>query len=301
LAFSSVLVFGKLMDMIFKGPSSEKLILEKISPLTSSLLEEQLSAELSLIWIFEPSIIRVDGQLIDLLPDQLLCLTEFHKVEVVSVPSALLIRFNRAFFCVLDHDSVVGCKGILFFGSSQLPILTLSDTDKAKLGALNDVFAIEMREEPDQLQLEMLQMLLKRFLILCTRIFRAQVNLDLLDSSQSDLLREYNYLIEVHFRKKHTVAEYADLMAKSPKTLSNLFAKLGKKSPLVFIQDRIMLEAKRLIGYTDKSIKEIGYELGFEDIQAFSRFFKKNEGCSPSEFKEKMRLGKIANSKGKEA
>ncbi|WP_198673010.1 helix-turn-helix domain-containing protein [Algoriphagus litoralis] len=249
----------------------------------------------------EPSQIRIDGQPIDLRPDQLICLTEFHKIEVLSVPSALLIRFNRAFFCVLDHDSQVGCKGILFFGSSQLPILHLSGTDRAKLGALCEVFAIEMKEEADQLQLEMLQMLLKRFLILCTRIYKSQVNLDVLDSSQSDLVREYNYLIEVHFRQKHTVAEYADLLAKSPKTLSNLFSKLGKKSPLAFIQDRIMLEAKRLIGYTDKSIKEIGYELGFEDIQGFSRFFKKNEGCAPSEFKEKIRLGKIANSTGKEA
>ena len=269
--------------MVFSGPSSEKLIFEKISPSNSSLLEAQLSAELSLIWILEPSQIRIDGQPIDLRPDQLICLTEFHKIEVLSVPSAVLIRFNRA------------------FGSSQLPILNLSGTDRAKLGALCEVFAIEMNEEADQLQLEMLQMLLKRFLILCTRIYKSQVNLDVLDSSQSDLVREYNYLIEVHFRQKHTVAEYADLLAKSPKTLSNLFSKLGKKSPLAFIQDRIMLESKRLIGYTDKSIKEIGYELGFEDIQGFSRFFKKNEGCAPSEFKEKIRLGKIANSTGKEA
>ncbi|MDG1277609.1 MAG: helix-turn-helix domain-containing protein [Algoriphagus sp.] len=285
--------------MIFNGPSSEKLVLERISPANCQLLKQQLPSELTLLWIKAASKIIVDGRGLELSPDQLICMTEFHRLEVDSVPDALMIRFNRAFFCILDHDSAVGCKGILFFGSSQLPILNLSETDIAKLEALTGVFAMEMNEESDPLQLEMLQMLLKRLLILCTRIFKAQEKLESLDPMQTDLVRDYNYLVEVHFRQKHTVAAYADLLAKSPKTLSNLFSKLGEKSPLTFIQDRIMLEARRLIGYSDKSIKEIGYELGYEDIQAFSRFSKKNEGLSPSEFKENLRMGKIANSSGK--
>jgi len=56
-----------------------------------------------------------------------------------------------------------------------------------------------------------------------------------------------------------------------------------------------MLEAKRLLIYTTKQIKEIAYEVGFEDIQTFSRFFKRNEGISPSEYKETRQLSKIAN------
>ena len=59
------------------------------------------------------------------------------------------------------------------------------------------------------------------------------------------------------------------------------------KTPLQIIQDRIMLEAIRLLRYTDKSIKEITYDVGYEDIQTFSRFFKKIKGVSPSEFKKK--------------
>jgi AraC-like DNA-binding protein len=56
-----------------------------------------------------------------------------------------------------------------------------------------------------------------------------------------------------------------------------------------------MIEARRLLHHTDANISDIGYDLGFNDIQAFSRFFKKNEGISPSEFKEKGNKGKIAN------
>ena len=87
------------------------------------------------------------------------------------------------------------------------------------------------------------------------------------------------------------MAEYANLLNKSPKTISNIFSLLGTKSPLQYIQDRKMLEARRLLNYSSRQIKEIAYEIGFEDIQAFSRFFKKQEGISPSKFKEKNQSG----------
>ena len=61
-------------------------------------------------------------------------------------------------------------------------------------------------------------------------------------------------------------------------------------TPLQFIQNRIMLEARRLLTYSEKAVSEIGYELGFSDIQVFSRFFKKNEGCSPQKFREREKL-----------
>jgi AraC family transcriptional activator of pobA len=134
----------------------------------------------------------------------------------------------------------------------------------------------------------MLQMILKRLLILCTRLYKEQSDLKSLTSFDSDLVREFNFLVEKHFKKIHTVKEYAELLNKSPKTIANLFSKMSSKTPLSYIHDRIMLEAKRLLFYTDKPIKEIGYELGFEDIQSFSRFFKINEGKSPSDFKAEL-------------
>ena len=60
-----------------------------------------------------------------------------------------------------------------------------------------------------------------------------------------------------------------------------------------FIRERILLEAKRLLVYSDKSIKEIAYEIGFEDIQSFSRFFKGKENKSPSEYRVIMLKEKV--------
>lgn len=287
--------------MIFQGPSSEKLQLEEIDSSNCFLLKEKNLSELTFVWFLNPSILIIDGIEFTFQANQAVCLTEFHRVEVKNLQKARLLRFNRAFFCILDHDSEIGCKGVLFFGSAETPVINLFEKEIEKLEALWKVFEIEIREVPDPLQLEMLQILLKRLLILCTRIYKSQQKMEDLEKSQVDLIREFNYLVETHFKTKHTVADYADLLFKSPKTLSNLFSKLGEKSPLSFIHDRKMLEARRLLGYTDQSIKEIGHELGFEDIQSFSRFFKKNEGLSPSDFKEKLRLGKIANSSGNTA
>ena len=95
-------------------------------------------------------------------------------------------------------------------------------------------------------------------------------------------------MVEQHFKTKHTVSEYASLLHKSPKTLANLFSKLASKTPLQYIHERKLLEARRLLAHTDKSIQEIAYEIGFEDLQTFSRFFKKNESLSPIHYKEQL-------------
>ncbi|WP_296698397.1 helix-turn-helix domain-containing protein [Algoriphagus sp.] len=249
-------------------------------------MKEIVPSAQTLIWILEKSELKIDGKLYSFHEDEVICLTEFHQVEIINIRKARLVRFNRPFFCILDHDSEIGCKGILFFGSSQLPIITLSDPEKEKLETLWNIFYMEIQETRDSFQLEMLQMLLKRLLIICTRIFKKQKNYNSLNHKQTDLIREYNFLVEKHFREKRSVTDYAEMLNKSPKTIANLFSKLGAKSPLSFIQDRTMLEAKRMLSYTDKPVKEIGYDLGFEDIQAFSRFFKNIEGISPSEFKD---------------
>ena len=218
--------------------------------------------------------------------NQIICLTEFHKVDYSNVCDTKMIQFNRPFYCIIDHDSDVGCKGILFFGASQMPIFTIPNDELDKFNTIWKMFEIEMRSK-DEHQLEMLQSMLKRFIILCTRIFKTQENYIKIQDNQINIVREYNFLVEQNFRTKHTVAEYALMLNKSPKTLSNLFSKISSKSPLQFIKDRKLLEAKRLLHFTDKSIKEIAYEIGFEDMQTFGRFFKNSEGISPSEFKEK--------------
>lgn len=282
--------------MIFNGINNEYLLLSEINSTNCQELHDLVEGSLTLIWIkSEGTTLLIDGENYSFSKNQIVCLTEFHKVIYKCITDIYVVKFNRAFYCILHNDSEVGCKGLLFFGASKLPIISIPTEDLNKFEILWNMFSIEMNSR-DEMQIEMLQMMLKRLLILATRLHKEQNQLENVKSKSLDFIREFNLLVEMHFRQKHLVKQYAELLHKSPKTLSHVFAKMFQKSPLQFIHDRISLEAKRLLIYSDKPIKEIAYELGFEDVQTFSRFFKTKEGFSPSEFKEKTKSGNIANS-----
>ncbi len=252
------------------------------------LPQDPIDGQLSLYWFQEDdNCLIIDAKDYVFAKNQMICLTSLHKVIVQKLGKVRYIRFNSPFFCILNHDSEVGCKGILFFGSSNLPILTPTTADLEVFETVWKMIQLEM-DSRDNLQLEMLQMMLKRFLILCTRVYKNQENYKAIDKHQVDLVREFSFLVEQHFKEKHTVAEYAEILNKSPKTISNLFGKVSDKTPLQIIQSRILVEVRRMLRYTDKPVSEIGYDVGYNDIQSFSRFFKKHEGMSPTDFRVKV-------------
>lgn len=196
-------------------------------------------------------------------------------------------QFDREFYCIIDHDKEVSCSGLLFYGSPEPQFLCLSEPQQPQFEALLTVFEEEFSTR-DTIQGDMLRMLLKRLIIKLTRLVKEQYAGPLPDNSL-ELIRHYRMLVEQNYRRQHQVSFYAELLNKSPKTLTNVFALHGQQSPLQIIHDRIGLEAKRLLLYTDKSAKEITYELGFEEMPHFSRFFKNLFGVPPSEFKGKAR------------
>ncbi len=287
--------------MQYNGATNEILRLTEVDAKNAALLEERFENGLGIIWNSGARMeLRVDGKPVLLEADQMIFLNEFHRVEAVQVERGRLVRFNRPFFCVVESDSEVGCKGILFFAAADAPILAIPPEELEKYDILWRMFMLEM-SSTDTMQMEMLQMMLRRMLILCTRLYKAQLSLGLLQHDDVDMVRQFNYLVETNYRTKHSVAQYAELLHRSPKTLANLFAQLGRRSPLKIIQERIMLEARRLVRYSDMSVKEIAFELGFEDLQTFSRFFKAQEGVSPSEFRAGSLTGTIANPSGSPA
>ncbi|WP_436517027.1 helix-turn-helix domain-containing protein [Ekhidna sp. To15] len=201
----------------------------------------------------------------------------------------IALQFNRDFYCILDHDHEVSCAGLLFYGKRENPIICLSGEQQRKHELLFQVFLDEFNEQDDNLKTEMLRIILKRLIVKLTRTYKSQENLDAIDETDMDLIRRFNVLVEQHFKEHHQVQDYADLIHKSSKTISNLFSKYSDKSPLQTIHERILMEAKRLLIYTDKTTKEIAYELGFQDIPGFSRFFKKNTTIAPSKYREEQR------------
>ena len=102
------------------------------------------------------------------------------------------------------------------------------------------------------------------------------------------LLQEYKELIEHDFINDRQVRNYAKRLGVSSNYLNVLTQKHLGKSALEMINERVALEMKRLLLRTDYDISEIAYKLGFNELSYFSRFFRRNTGMSPHEFRTAM-------------
>lgn len=276
--------------MIYSGDSKELLILEELNNINKDILYKSGDTDMTLLWNKgEEMKIMIDKVEYNLNRNDVVFLTEYHKIDSLDLDSVRFLRWNQSFFCPINHDNEVGIKGLLFFGATGVPIVNIIENEIKSLENYWENFSNEMSAK-DSLQKDMLQSILKQILIFCARSLKKSANYDRLEKSQVDIIREFNFLVEGHFSKHHDVAFYASKLNKSPKTLSNLFALASNRPPISIIHDRIMLHARRQINYTNLSIKEIAYDLGYEDIQTFSRFFKNKEGVSPIQYREKLKL-----------
>ncbi|MEX0680482.1 MAG: helix-turn-helix domain-containing protein [Balneolales bacterium] len=236
----------------------------------------------------QPFTLRIDDQPVILGFGRIICTTYLQRVRIEEKPPVRALKillFNREFYCVHTHDSEVSCNGLLFFGSDFSPILTLDSEETCRLRTLFSVLEEELGIR-DANQEEMLRILLKRFIIRCTRLARKQLLRNDGKQEDIDLVRHFNVLVEKYFKTNKTVADYAGMLHKSPKTIANVFGKYSKRTPLQVIHKRVLIEAKRLLLYTDKSVKEIAMELGYEDPAQFSKWFKSHEGKTATEYRQ---------------
>jgi len=237
----------------------------------------------------EKQTITIDGVAHDFMPHTIIPLMFNQSFYFERAADIVAWQFNREFYCIIDHDAEVSCVGFLFGMGDQL-FISLDDPAQYKLKLLLDVFIEELNTR-DNIQTDMLMMLLKRLIITVTRLAKSKYVPDpKLQDQRLDVFRKFNLCVEGNFRTEHSVNYYARLLNKSPKTLSNIFSLYNNKTPLQVIQERIIIEAKRLLYYTGKSVKQITYELGFEDPAYFSNFFKKHTSLSPLDFRSSKEL-----------
>jgi AraC-type DNA-binding domain-containing proteins len=201
--------------------------------------------------------------------------------------------YNRDFYCVQIHDAEVACDGLLFNNIYQMPKTVLDVKEDTIIRTILE----QMQEEFElgaSTQEEMLRIYLKQIIIRATRIWKKQ-HLGVLESQphhEIEFFREFSRLVEIHYRSKHLVADYADLLGVAPKTLTHKFKRFELPAPNDVLKDRILLEAKRLLIHTTLSAKEIAYDLGYEDPAYFNRLFSKKIGDAPNVFRKKYLEGK---------
>ena len=214
--------------------------------------------------------------------------------QAVESMEGIVINFHPDFFCIHKHHQEVACNGVLFNNIYQPPFITIDKSVSETLEMLLQQMIAEM-QNPALAQYELLISYLKIFLITASRLRTAQkteTQINAVDFKEPFILQNLKNFIEIHFKTKHSASDYADLLNISAKALAKITKTHFNKTLTELISERIIIEAKRELYMTNKAVKEIAYELGYDDEHYFSRFFKNNADISPQVYRETVGFGR---------
>ena len=133
-----------------------------------------------------------------------------------------------------------------------------------------------------------INLLLAVLLTYLSRLYTAQFKGEDV-SGEKLLLRKFQAKIDECFRESHEVADYASLLHISAGHLSEVVKSQSGKPAIKHIHERLVMEARRLLFHTDHALKDIAFDLGFSDTSYFNRFFKRETGVTPAEYRTGIR------------
>lgn len=198
----------------------------------------------------------------------------------------VIILFNASFLVDEESSESIFLKYNVFNAYDTLPYYTVAEDEATQLMQLVDEMKREYSMKGTFAHKDYMQYLVRLFLIKVQRCGERSATpaLSIASVANRTFVR-FRQLLEQNFHRLHTVQEYADLLNISSRTLTKYVSQSTYHSPLQIINDRIALEAKRQLQHTSMSIKEIGYQLGFDDPSYFVKFFKRLTGSMPSDFR----------------
>jgi AraC-like DNA-binding protein len=245
----------------------------------------------SIIWFYSGGGKHViDFREYDIVKDHVFFISpnQVHQVIIDSPITGYVILFTSEFLekNSIRNDFISNLK--LFHNSDETPPLPLDVTLAEKLRIFADSMLSAFKSQTDMF-LEIIGAYLKLFLIECNGqcSLSPGSNLQSIEVSKT-LVKNFKDLVERQYSKSHQVKDYAETLNVTPNYLNEVIKTSMNIQAKEFIQSRLILEAKRMAVFTEKSVKEIGFDLGFEDPSHFSKFFKINTGQSIHSFRENM-------------
>lgn len=254
----------------------------------------------SLIWVKEgEGILKADFSEYDFKAGTLFAFSPYqpYMIDTHNPVKGIAILFHPEFFCIYKHHKEVSCNGVLYNNVYQPPFVEVDEVAATTLQMLCGQIQTEM-QNPALAQYELLVSYLKIFLITAARLKTQQqpaAAAMLKENKEPFILQKLKDAIEENFKTKHSPADYAALLYISPKALAKITKNHFNKTLSSIINERIIIEAKRELYLTDKPVKEIAWELGYEDEYYFSRFFKVNADVSPQLYRDTVGYGKGMN------
>jgi AraC-like DNA-binding protein len=212
-----------------------------------------------------------------------------HYFEEGVIPDGLLLHFNTAYLGAALAAKESAFLFHLFDSFHRSPMVLPGRDELAEMTSLLKLIAEEYKRPPAAAGNDVIMCLLSALLILghrCKTQSEEPHHAD--DKREEALFREFKWHLEQDFATTHHVSHYAALLGVSPQRLSEACRQSTGVSAKTLISERVILEAKRLLCYSEMPISEIAAHVGYDDPLYFSRAFKQAVGSSPRAFRASL-------------
>lgn len=237
-----------------------------------------------LIWIKEGQAkYKIDFQEVCIHSNEILVISpgQICEFDTQSNYSGKLILFTNSFFSISEKDaSFLHTSQIMCF----INLNKIVSANAFLMDSLTTLLDDELQKAPNKFQSEISQSILRIILLEAERC----INIDKPLNPNSILYKFYNS-VEEHFKENRKISYYTNLLGVGEKTLTKELKERTGETPKTYIDKRIILEAKRLLVYSNLSVKEIGFSVGFEEPANFNNFFRKHIKQTPIQFRESMK------------
>jgi AraC family transcriptional regulator, transcriptional activator of pobA len=253
------------------------------------------SSHTLLLWIQHgEGSLQLDESAYDLQPDAWVFLGPYQPFSIFGASQLVghALYFHYDFFCLEAHGAELGCNEVLFSCPYRSPLVkpsraALSDMSWLMNSIHREVLSSDVSSDA------LLVSYIRSLLVIATREKLSSESADESEISPDNVtINKLQRLINEYYKEKSTLREYSELLAVSPRALERLMKLRWEKSLGQVIQERLIIEAKRELYMTNKPIKVIAHELGFNDQYYFSRFFKKCTNVSPMRYREEVGVDK---------
>jgi len=229
----------------------------------------------------------VDFQPVKILPYSLLFINKdnVHLFDRSSFYAGRGLIFTDDFFCITQDDkrflrSITAYNDL--FGTAAIPL----GKQYAAFVSLFDQIDFELHLPADQNQHRIIKNMLHNVLLLAERQKRSRGGKELPKGTDLEYTMLFKDLLDERFLTLKKVSEYSVLLHLSEKRLTHATITMLGTTPKQMIDERVLLESKRLLSHTSNSIKEISFSLGFDEPSNFIKYFRKHTQQTPVEFRQ---------------
>jgi AraC family transcriptional regulator, transcriptional activator of pobA len=212
---------------------------------------------------------------------------QVHVFECAKRVEGAVVRFGEELLFGGTEQRIV--LGWLLAGKCGRSVPVPED-ETARLEAVIDALRAEVRRSPDGQSVELQRQLISVILLWIERWYDAsRAEPHGADEADIQLLRRFVSRLESDYAQHHDAAHYADRLAVPPAALSRALSRVTGSSTKELVTDRVMVEAARLLRFSDLTAQQIAHRVGFSDPLYFSRAFKRHWGEAPTGYRSRVR------------